>query len=192
MGSRKIRTMKNGILIWGAGAIGGTLGAHLIRAGHDVTFVDVVPEHIYAIRTTGLTIEAPPETFTVKADAFLPEELKGTWQRVFLAVKAQHTADAAKAIKPHLAHDGYVLSLQNGLCELVIQEHVGRARTIGAFINYGTDWLAPGKIPYSNPGALVVGELDGARTPRLHALYDVVRDFEPNSIKTDRIWSYLW
>ena len=32
--------MSEPILIWGAGAIGGTLGAAFIRAGHDVVFVD--------------------------------------------------------------------------------------------------------------------------------------------------------
>ncbi|HAF10268.1 MAG TPA: 2-dehydropantoate 2-reductase, partial [Chloroflexi bacterium] len=37
------------LLVWGAGAIGGTLGAHLARAGHDVTFVDRAPEHVDAI-----------------------------------------------------------------------------------------------------------------------------------------------
>lgn len=184
--------MENGILIWGAGAIGGTLGAHLIRAGHDVTFVDIVPEHVAAIRDTGLSIEGPESTFTVKAKAFLPEEVPGIWRRVFLAVKAQHTAEAIRAIKPHLAEDGYVLSLQNGLCEQIIADHVGRPRTIGAFINYGTDWLAPGRILYSNPGAFVVGELDGAMTPRLEQLLEVVRAFEPNAIATDKIWSYLW
>ena len=184
--------MQDGILIWGAGAIGGTLGAYLIRAGQDVTFVDVVPEHVGAIANNGLRIEGPIDTFTVKAKAFLPADLKGTWKRIFLAVKAQHTADAARALKPHLAEDGYVLSLQNGLCELIIQEHVGRDRTVGAFINYGSDWLEPGKILYSNPGAFVVGELDGAITPRLRELHDVVRLFEPNAIITDNIWSYLW
>ena len=40
------------ILIWGAGAIGGTCGAYLRRAGHDVSFVDIVPAHVEAIRTT--------------------------------------------------------------------------------------------------------------------------------------------
>jgi 2-dehydropantoate 2-reductase len=184
--------MENGILIWGAGAIGGTLGAHLVRAGQDVTFVDIVPDHVAAIRDTGLSIEGPVSAFTSKAKAFLPGELQGTWRRVFLAVKAQHTADAIRSISPHLADDGYVLSLQNGLCEPIIAEHVGRSRTIGAFINYGADWLAPGRILYSNPGAFVVGELDGAMTPRLRELQEVVRVFEPNVIATDRISSYLW
>ena len=184
--------MQDGILIWGTGAIGGTLGAYLIRAGQDVTFVDVVPEHVAAINESGLRIEGPIDTFTVKAKAFLPADLQGTWKRIFLAVKAQHTADAVRSLKPHLAEDGYVLSLQNGLCELIIQEHVGRNRTVGAFINYGSDWLEPGKILYSNPGAFVIGELDGTITPRLRELYDLVRLFEPNAIMTDNIWSYLW
>jgi 2-dehydropantoate 2-reductase len=184
--------MQDDILIWGAGAIGGTLGAHLVRAGHYVTFVDVVPEHVKTIRETGLSIEGPLSEFTVTAKAFLPAQLTGTWRRVFLAVKGQHTADAVRALKPHLAGDGYVLSLQNGLCELVIQEIIGYDRTIGAFINYGADWLGPGRILYSNPGAFVIGELNGSKTPRLHKLCDVVREFEPNAIMADNIWSYLW
>ena len=38
------------ILIWGAGAIGGTLGAALVRARHAVVFVDIVEDHVAAIR----------------------------------------------------------------------------------------------------------------------------------------------
>ena len=45
--------MADRILIWGAGAIGGSVGAWLKRAGHDITFVDVVPEHVAAIRGAG-------------------------------------------------------------------------------------------------------------------------------------------
>ena len=54
------------ILIWGAGAIGGSVGAWLKRAGHDVTFVDVVPEHVAAIRDPahGLRITGPVEQFS--------------------------------------------------------------------------------------------------------------------------------
>ncbi len=44
------------ILIWGAGAIGGTLGAYWKRAGLDVTLVDQVGEHVEACRTKGLSI----------------------------------------------------------------------------------------------------------------------------------------
>ena len=34
------------VVVWGAGAIGGTLGAHLARAGHDVLFVDRAADHV--------------------------------------------------------------------------------------------------------------------------------------------------
>jgi len=46
-------------LIWGAGAIGGTLGAYLARTGHDVTFVDAADEHVAAIDRAGLHITGP-------------------------------------------------------------------------------------------------------------------------------------
>jgi 2-dehydropantoate 2-reductase len=180
------------ILIWGAGAIGGSAGAWLKRAGHDVTFVDVVPDHVTAIRRDGLRITGPVEEFTVAAPALSPDEVSGTWQRIFLAVKAQHTEAATRALTLHLAQDGYVLSLQNGLNELVIRRIIGRDRTIGAFINYGADWIAPGEIMFGNRGAVVLGELDGAMTPRLEALHAVMRDFEPDAITTPDIWSYLW
>jgi 2-dehydropantoate 2-reductase len=184
--------MADRILIWGAGAIGGSAGAWLKRAGHDISFVDVVPEHVAAIRRDGLRIIGPVEQFTVAAPAFLPEELSGSWKHIFLAVKAQHTAAATRALTPHLAQDGYVLSLQNGLNENIIQRIIGRDRTIGAFINYGADWMANGEIMFGNRGAVVLGELDGAMTPRLAALHAVMRDFEPDAITTPDIWSYLW
>ena len=184
--------MAERILIWGAGAIGGSVGAWLKRAGHDVTFVDVDAEHVAAIRERGLGITGPVEAFSVPASAFTPGELRGTWQRIFLAVKAQHTEAATRALTPHLAQDGYVLSLQNGLNELIIQRIVGRDRTIGAFINFGADWMAPGEIMFGGRGAVVLGELDGAMTPRLEALLAVMRDFEPDAITTPDIWSYLW
>ncbi|MFZ0021343.1 MAG: ketopantoate reductase family protein [Acetobacteraceae bacterium] len=184
--------MAERILIWGAGAIGGSVGAWLKRAGHDITFVDVVPEHVAAIRDTGLHITGPVEEFIVHASAFTPEELTGTWQRIFLSVKAQHTEAATRSLTPHLAQDGYVLSLQNGLNERIIQRIVGRDRTIGAFINFGADWMAPGEIMFGNRGAVVLGELDAAMTPRLEALLGVMRDFEPDAVTTPNIWSYLW
>ena len=113
------------ILIWGAGAIGGSVGAWLKRAGHDITFVDVVAEHVAAIRDNGLRITGPVEQFSVKAPAYTPDQVDGVWTHIFLAVKAHHTEPATRALTPHLAQDGYVLSLQNGLCESIIQRIVG-------------------------------------------------------------------
>ena len=180
------------VLVWGAGAIGGTVGAYLARAGHQVTFVDIVTEHVAAIRGPGLHIHGPVADFTVQAPALLPGEVSGTWDKVFLCVKAHHTAEACRALLPHLAADGYVLSLQNGLCETIIAGIAGAERTVGAFVNFGADWMAPGSILYGNRGAVVLGEINGADTPRLRQLHTLMRGFEPDAITTPDIWSYLW
>ncbi len=180
------------ILIWGAGAIGGTAGAYLSRAGHEVTFVDLVEEHVAEINANGLRITGPIENFTVRAPALLPQDVSGSWDHIFLAVKAQHTEEATRALTPFLSQDGYVLSLQNGLCEKIIQRIVGRDRTMGAFVNYSADWMAPGEILYGGRGAVVLGEVTGRMTPRLAELHAVMLQFEPNAITTDAIWGYLW
>lgn len=180
------------ILVWGAGAIGGTIGAYLARAGHPVVLVDVVAEHVAAINERGLTIEGPVEEFTQRTRSFTPDQLEGCYRRSFLCVKAQDTAVAAAAMRPFLAEDGYVVSAQNGLNERVIADVVGRERTIGAFVNFGADYLGPGRIVYGGRGAVVVGEIDGRMTPRLVALHRTLLDFEPGTITTGNIWGYLW
>jgi 2-dehydropantoate 2-reductase len=186
--------MTEEILIWGAGAVGGTIGALLARAGLAVTFVDVNGDHVDAIRdpARGLRISGPVDTLTVVAPAAIPGRLEGRWTRVFLAVKAQDTEESCRALAPHLAEDGCVVSFQNGLCETIIASIVGSRRTVGAFVNFGADWVAPGEIVYSNRGAVVLGEIDGQITARLHELHGLIRAFEPDAIITEHIWSYLW
>lgn len=184
--------MADTILIWGAGAIGGTIGAHWARAGHDVLLVDTVPEHVEACRTTGLTIFGPVAEFTQVVPAATPAELSGTFSRIVLAVKAQATAAALPMLAPHLAPDGFVLSAQNGLNEIEIAEAVGAERTMGCFVNFGADWHGPGRILYGNRGALVVGEIDGSVRDRTRAMHALAREFEPDAILTDDVWAYLW
>jgi len=183
------------ILVWGAGAIGGTIGAHLVAARHAVVFCDIVADHVAAIAdpARGLRIEGPVAQLRVTAPAFTPDAVKGTYRRVFLCVKTHDTEAACRQLLPYLAPDGYVLSLQNGLCERVIAEVCGAQRSMGAFVNFGADWLEPGRILYGNRGAVVVGELDGAATPRVGALHALLRDsFEPDAVLTPNIWGYLW
>jgi 2-dehydropantoate 2-reductase len=180
------------ITIVGAGAIGGTMGAYLAREGHQITFVDAVADHVEAINTLGLTIEGRAETFTARAPALTPSQLRGPLEIVFLAVKTMHTETAAREVAPHLAPDGVVVSMQNGFNEERIAAVVGRPRTIGAFVNFGADYLEPGRILYGGSGALYLGELDGAMTPRLSALADVLKGFLPNTLATPNIWGYLW
>ena len=179
-------------LIWGAGAIGGTIGAYAHAAGHAVTLVDTATDHVDAIRDHGLSIEGPVDTFDVRLPAFTPDELTGTYDAILLCTKAQHTADALDALEPFLHAHGYVASFQNGLNEWTIEERVGRERTVGAFVNFGADYLEPGRIHFGGRGTVAIGELDGRTTDRLIALHGLVRTFDPNTRITDNVWGYLW
>lgn len=179
-------------LIWGAGAIGGTLGAWLARAGHDVTLVDTVADHVAAIARDGLRITGPIDEFTVRVPAFTPETLVGRWDEIVLATKAHHTGAAVLALLPHLGPDGYVISAQNGLNELEISAAVGREHTVGAFVNFGADYLEPGVIHHGGHGAVVVGEIDGRITPRVTAIHEAWLQFSPRAIVTPNIWGFLW
>lgn len=179
-------------LIWGAGAIGGTMGAFLARSGHDVTLVDVVEEHVAAINDVGLRITGPIAEFTATLRAFIPQDLSGDWRTIILATKAHHTEAAATALLPHLNRDGCVVSAQNGLNEIAIANIVGTERTVGAFVNFGADYLEPGVIHYGGRGAVVVGEIDGRPTPRVNEIRDAWLDFDDRAVTTSNIWGYLW
>ena len=179
-------------LFWGAGAIGGTLGAFLARAGHDVTLVDADEDHVAAIRGVGLRITGPIAELVVHPPAFAPAEVEGEWETVVLATKAHHTAGALPALLPHLAASGCVVSAQNGLNELEIAGAAGPERTVGAFVNFGADVLEPGVVHYGGRGAVVLGEIDGKVTPRVGALRKAWADFDERAIATDNLFGYLW
>ncbi|MEO6300414.1 MAG: 2-dehydropantoate 2-reductase [Paracoccaceae bacterium] len=184
--------MKHKVLIWGAGAIGGTLGAAFLRVGHDVSFVDNVPAHVTAINATGLRIDGPIFQDVVHAPAYLPDDVTGQHDLIFLCVKALHTEAAAHALAPHLSAEGVVVSAQNGLNEIALSRILGTTRVIGCFVNFGADYLEPGVVHYSGHGAAVIGELDGADTPRIQALLGLMQDFDPRAKLTPNIWGYLW
>lgn len=184
--------MNEPVLIWGAGAIGGILGAYWARAGIPVLMVDIVSDHVTACAIKGLSIEGPVEEFTQVVPCVTPEELTGTYSRIVLAVKAQATSAALAQLMPHLAPNGFVLSAQNGLNERVIAQHIGAERTMGAFVNYGADWIGPGRILFGNRGAVVVGEIDGTIQARTREMFDLLQVFEPNAVLSDDIWAYLW
>lgn len=180
------------VLIWGAGAIGGALGAAFVRAGEAVVFVDTAVDHVAAITAEGLEITGPLAPGRIRAPASKPDALRGTFRRCILAVKAHHTAEAIVALAPHVAADGFVVSAQNGLNETVIADRIGRARTVGCFVNFGADYIAPGRVLYGGRGAVVLGEIDGADTPRLRDLHALFRHFDDRAVATPNIWGYLW
>jgi 2-dehydropantoate 2-reductase len=178
------------ITIVGAGALGGTVGAFLARAGEDVLFVDLVKEHVDAVNSQGMTITGRAE-FTAAAKATTPDALTGPLGWVILSVKAQHTDSALAPIVPLLGPDSFVLSLQNGFNEERIAAVIGRQRTVAAHVNWGADYLRPGHIMYGSEGSFFIGELDGAVTERIRALHETLCKFT-EAVITQNIWGYKW
>jgi 2-dehydropantoate 2-reductase len=168
------------------------MGAYLARAGHDVTLVDTVEEHVAVINDRGLRITGPIAEFTTRIPASTPDAIAGDWRTIILATKAHHTDGATRALLPHLSRDGCVVSAQNGLNEIAIAEIVGVGRTVGAFVNFGADYIEPGVIHYGGRGAVVVGEIDGQMTSRVNDIRDAWLDFDDRAIVTSNIWGYLW
>jgi 2-dehydropantoate 2-reductase len=176
------------LTIIGAGAIGGTIGAHLIRDGHDVLLCDADPAHVEAINERGLEICGPVENFTVRARAVLPGDLPASLPRAAVAVKSHHTAAAAELLRGRLAPDGYVVSFQNGLTAGALAAAVGPDRVVVSFVNFGADWLEPGRIMQGNIGTFRVGEPGGGISDRVVELAAVLPYAQP----TGNIMGFLW
>jgi 2-dehydropantoate 2-reductase len=179
------------ITVYGAGAIGGTTGAALARAGHAVLLVDSAAPHVEAINAHGITIERKDGAVTTRVPAVTPDGLGRDLALVLLAVKSHHTADVLRDLAPRLAPDGTIVSLQNGLSEEQIVAAVGAARTVGCLVNWAADWVAPGRILHGGHGAFVLGELDGRITSRVRELAALLSAVEETRV-TDNIWGYKW
>ena len=183
-------TERQSFTVIGAGAIGAVVGVHLMQAGHDVVFVEANAEHVAAIRERGLHLTGALEA-TVTPVVLEPHEVDGSHSRILLAVKVSQTENALAPMVPHLAPDGYVVSLQNGLEELRIAKMVGESRTIGAFLTFGGTYEGPGEVRFSGTGSFRVGEVDGRASPRVVELSETLAVLQPVEV-TDNIMGCLW
>lgn len=179
------------ITIIGAGAIGGTVGAYLHDAGYAVTLVDLDRNHVAAISERGLRISGLRGDRYFPVPAVVPDDLTAPLGVTFLCVKGHFTDGAMRQYAGRLAPEGYIVSLQNGLNEAVIASYVGPARTVGAFVHFGADYLSPGHIRLGTEQTIQVGELDGTRTARAEAIRATLAHVMPTCVTTN-IWGYLW
>jgi 2-dehydropantoate 2-reductase len=111
-------------VIYGAGGIGGGIGALLAAAGHDVTLI-ARGEHLEAVRSRGLRVQTPEwsRTFSLAAVGH-PRELDLRGDEVFFfTMKSQDTLRALDDLRD-LAPDAPVVLAQNG----VANERMARRR----------------------------------------------------------------
>ena len=185
------------ITIYGAGAIGGVVGAFMANAGEDVLFVDKAVEHVDAMNATGLRISGST-SLEVPVRAVLPKDLKGPLGLVFLAVKSQDTEAALDTIAPLVGPDTVIVSLQNGMNPPTLAKRLGNERVVGAFISFPADWQGPGHIEQGGFGNIWIGELDGRAdrqsghpSERLSRIQKLL-SHSVNAHITDNVTGYLW
>jgi 2-dehydropantoate 2-reductase len=145
------------IAFLGTGAQGAGIGADLVKAGLDVTFIEQWPAHVDAMRANGIEVRMPEQTVVTPLAAVLNlcdvATLRHTFDIVFLLVKAYDTRWACELIKPVLAEDGLVVGLQNGMSIDDIAAVVGAERTIGAVIEMASNMWEPGIVNRQNSPA---------------------------------------
>ena len=204
------------ICIYGAGAIGGWIGARLAAQGAAVSLV-ARGATLTALQQQGLRLRegASERTYSVRAVAE-PAEL-GVQDLVVLAVKAPALAEVARHIGPLLGPDTVVLTAMNGVpwwffqgfggalagTRLMTVDPTGAiaaalpaAQVIGAVVHASCALDAPGVVRHHFGRGLILGEPSGAASPRLQALAALLSaaGFEASvsaQIQRD-IWYKLW
>ncbi|MAP10827.1 MAG: 2-dehydropantoate 2-reductase [Gammaproteobacteria bacterium] len=194
------------IAIVGAGAVGAYAGGFMHAAGENVTFFDPWPENVVAMRERGLRLlSAEGEVeyegkvrahhlSDIAAMAPMPE-----FDIAFVCAKSYDTAWHAQLIKPYLAADGFVVSLQNCINEDTIAEVVGWTRTMGCIASLIAVFMdAPGQVrrmvPRGGAANHVVfraGEPHGRITKRAERIAELVGHTD-GSKTTNNLWGERW
>lgn len=141
----------------GAGGIGGIVAATLTEVGTAVTAVSTNEQIRSAVDRTGFRIVDEGEERMVRG--WVAPAPEGTYDLVILATQPPNVEEAARTALPHLAEDGQVVVLQNGLCEERIAAIVGPERVIGAIVSWGASMPEPGRYERTASGGFQVGRL---------------------------------
>ena len=146
------RTMRYVIL--GAGAIGGTMGGHLHRAGREVVLV-ARPAHVAAVRTGGLRLLTGDADYRLELAAVDSVADAGPFDGtdvVLLSCKAQHTAAALGELRTAGAPSGLpVVCCQNAIWNEAHAQRVFR-NVYGAVVFVPGVYLQPGEVINARTG----------------------------------------
>lgn len=150
-------------IIYGAGAIGGTLGARLHLAGKDVVLI-ARGKHLEVIRERGLRYRTPAEDHRLEIDAAgHPAEIDFTDEDVvILTMKSQHTDAALSDLAAAAPVDIPVVCAQNGVANEFLAAR--RFRRVYAMVVWlPATHLEPGEVLHQAIG--VGGFLDAGCFP---------------------------
>ena len=189
--------MKERIAVVGAGAIGASIGAYLIREGQDVTLIDQWAAHVEKMKHGGLTLTDLKETFTVPVKALHVSEVSSVHEAfdiVYLSVKSYDTRWSTYLIEPLIKPGGFILPAQNSLNDEIVAHIVGYHRTVGCVPTISAGVYNPGQVVRTDPmttHCFTVGELSGRITPRVREVVAALQVIGPSKATTN-IWGVRW
>ena len=175
------------IVIAGAGAIGGYIGARLAHAGADVVLFARGP-HLRAMQQHGVRVISPDGDFSARPQVTDDLATIGVADVVVLGVKAHGLTSLAPKLRPLFGADTVVVSTQNGIPWWYFQEHGGELegltlervdpggvvaasiehrRVIASLAYFATDIAEPGVIHHTEGNRISFGEPSGERSERV-------------------------
>lgn len=204
------------VCIFGAGAIGGFLGARLALAGNEVSLVARGP-HLAAIRAHGLTLRSGGEETTVHVAASDNAAELGVQEFVIVALKAHSVPAVVADIKQLCNDETAIVTAVNGVPWWYFHglggayegrqitsvdpdgrqwRELGPGRAIACVVYPACEVSAPGVIDHIDGERFTLGEPDGEKTERVQALSAALREANlkapvKNRIR-DEIWVKLW
>jgi 2-dehydropantoate 2-reductase len=202
--------------VYGAGAIGGLLGAKLAKAGVDVTLIARGP-HLEAIQAKGLTLSSGDESFTVTPRAYADPRDAEQQDCVIIALKSNAVPAISARLAPMLGPATPVVLAVNGMpwwyfyrasgpyAERRIEAvdpggmqwtNIRPERAIGCVVYPAAEIVAPGHVRHIDGDRFSLGEPSGEKSARIRAISGALKQAELKApIKTDirqEIWVKLW
>ncbi|HEX7494118.1 MAG TPA: 2-dehydropantoate 2-reductase, partial [Bacteroidales bacterium] len=148
-------------LVVGAGAVGGITAVLLKKKGIDVEIVCKHDDYASLISTTGIEIKGACGEFSVKIPAFASiAQVKEKKDIVLLATKATDMLEVASSIDKVLKKNGFLISMQNGICEDDLAAVLGKERIIGCVTGWGATMESMGRLVMTSGGDLILGYPD--------------------------------
>jgi 2-dehydropantoate 2-reductase len=200
------------ILIAGAGAIGGYLGARLARAGADVVLFARGP-HLQAMRERGLRVHSRDGDFEVRPEVTGDLSTVKAPEVVFIGVKAHSLPALAPELRTVFGPDTLVVSTQNGIPWWYFQNHGGELdgyrlervdpggviaaaiehrRVLGSLAYFATEIVEPGVIHHTEGNRITLGEPDGSRSERSRGVAETLIAAGFRCPITTRIRDEIW
>jgi 2-dehydropantoate 2-reductase len=177
------------IVILGAGALGTVLGAHLARAGEDVTLIARGQRAAY-LQAQGATLTGLVD-FTVPVTVVTdPQQVQGG-DVLIVTIKTYDMEPALQSIK-HLQVES-VLSLQNGVLKNEqLAQTFGWDKILGAMTHFSAEVLPMGTVHFRTSHGVYLGELPAGTSPRVQQLGDTFNRVGIVAKVTPHIQSFEW